>query len=81
VETIFESVPNFSEGRRQDVIEAISNAAAAAHVLDTDGDVDHNRVVVTVAGSKNRLAVVNVRTFLRAPRPTAGAQSMAAAAQ
>jgi glutamate formiminotransferase / 5-formyltetrahydrofolate cyclo-ligase len=56
MERIFESVPNFSEGRRRDVIEAIAGAAGAAHVLDTDPDPDHHRVVISVAGSRVRLA-------------------------
>jgi glutamate formiminotransferase / 5-formyltetrahydrofolate cyclo-ligase len=52
---LFESVPNFSEGRRPDVIEAIALGAARAHMLDVDPDPDHNRVVVSVAGQKARL--------------------------
>ncbi|TMF39321.1 MAG: glutamate formiminotransferase [Chloroflexi bacterium] len=52
---LFESVPNFSEGRRGDVIDAISAAAGKAFVLDTDADADHNRVVVSIAGSRTRL--------------------------
>jgi glutamate formiminotransferase / 5-formyltetrahydrofolate cyclo-ligase len=53
---IFESVPNFSEGRSAAVIEAIADAAGTAHLLDTDPDPDHNRVVVSVAGERSRLA-------------------------
>jgi glutamate formiminotransferase len=52
---LFESVPNFSEGRRQDVIDAIAAAAAPAFVLDTDADPDHHRAVITLAGFKARL--------------------------
>jgi glutamate formiminotransferase len=55
-EHLFESVPNFSEGRRQDVIEAIALAASRAYVLDTDADPDHNRAVISVAGFRARLA-------------------------
>jgi len=47
---LFESVPNFSEGRRAEVIAEIAGAAAHAHVLDVDADPDHNRVVVSLAG-------------------------------
>jgi glutamate formiminotransferase len=54
-EDLFESVPNFSEGRRTDVIDAIASAAAMAHVLDVDPDADHNRVVVSIAGHRARL--------------------------
>ena len=53
---IFESVPNFSEGRRADVIEAIADAAGSAHLLDTDPDPDHNRVVVSIAGGASKIA-------------------------
>jgi glutamate formiminotransferase / 5-formyltetrahydrofolate cyclo-ligase len=52
---LFESVPNFSEGKRPDVIEAIARGAARAHMLDVDPDPDHNRVVVSVAGQRARL--------------------------
>jgi glutamate formiminotransferase len=51
---LVESVPNFSEGRRRDVIEAIVSAmrgAAPVYVLDTSSDPDHNRTVVTFAGT------------------------------
>jgi glutamate formiminotransferase len=54
-ESLFESVPNFSEGRREDVIDEISAAAGRAHLLDVDADPDHNRVVVSVAGYRERL--------------------------
>jgi glutamate formiminotransferase len=52
---LFESVPNFSEGRRADVIDAISAAASKAFVLDTDPDPDHHRVVVSLSGARPRL--------------------------
>lgn len=54
-ESLFESVPNFSEGRRADVISAIESAARRAHLLDSDPDPDHNRVVVSIAGARARL--------------------------
>jgi len=50
---IVESVPNFSEGRRPDVIEAITEEvrrAGPARVLDLSSDPDHNRSVLTLAG-------------------------------
>jgi len=49
---IIESVPNFSEGRRPEVIEAIVDAIQAPGVLllDYSSDWDHNRSVITVAG-------------------------------
>src|SRR5262245_64200783 len=53
---LFESVPNFSEGRRVEVIDAITAAASAAHVLDVDADGDHNRVVISIAGDGAQIA-------------------------
>jgi len=50
---IVECVPNFSEGRRKEVIDKIAEAIAAvpgAHVLDVQSDADHNRTVVTFVG-------------------------------
>jgi glutamate formiminotransferase / formiminotetrahydrofolate cyclodeaminase len=47
---LIECVPNFSEGRRPDVIAAIRDAIAAVngtHVLDVSADASHNRCVVT----------------------------------
>jgi glutamate formiminotransferase len=47
---LVECVPNFSEGRRRDVIEAIVAAARAVpgvRVLGTHSDPDHNRSVLT----------------------------------
>src|SRR5712692_7892392 len=47
---LYESVPNFSEGTRTDVIAELAGAAAKARVLDVDADPDHNRVVISLAG-------------------------------
>lgn len=63
---LIESVPNFSVGRDAAVIDAISRGATGAsspprgdvarrvgggaHLLDTDADPDHNRMVLTLAG-------------------------------
>jgi len=54
VKQIVECVPNFSEGRRQEVIDRIVAAMAQApdaSVLDVQSDVDHNRSVVTLVGA------------------------------
>ncbi len=51
---IVECVPNFSEGRRPQVIQAIVDAIRSApdvYVLDVSSDPDHNRTVVTFVGS------------------------------
>lgn len=49
---LVECVPNFSEGRRTEVIQAIVAAITSVPVLllDTSSDIDHNRTVVTFAG-------------------------------
>ncbi|HMD14354.1 MAG TPA: glutamate formimidoyltransferase, partial [Bacteroidota bacterium] len=50
---IVECVPNFSEGRRSEVIEAILNAAKLIRgvtVLDCESDANHNRMVLTFVG-------------------------------
>jgi glutamate formiminotransferase len=52
---LFESVPNFSEGKDRVLIEAIAKASAPAYLLDVDADPDHHRVVVSVAGTRQRL--------------------------
>jgi len=48
-----EAVPNFSEGRNVEIINAIRDAAAAivgVKVMDVQADSDHNRMVLTLAG-------------------------------
>ena len=49
---LVECVPNFSEGRRKEVVEAIVSEARARRVkvLDVESDVDHNRSVLTFVG-------------------------------
>jgi glutamate formiminotransferase / 5-formyltetrahydrofolate cyclo-ligase len=54
---IFESVPNFSEGRRAEVIDAVAAATAPARLLDVDADPDHHRVVVSLAGAADALTL------------------------
>ena len=51
---LVECVPNFSEGRRPEVVAQIRNAIAtveSACVLDTHSDPDHNRSVITFVAS------------------------------
>ncbi|MBA2489897.1 MAG: glutamate formimidoyltransferase [Chloroflexi bacterium] len=50
---LVECVPNFSEGRRIDVVDALAAAVTATphvHLLDRTSDRDHNRSVLTFAG-------------------------------
>ncbi|WP_029214860.1 glutamate formimidoyltransferase [Kallotenue papyrolyticum] len=52
-EPLIECVPNFSEGRRQEVIDQIVAAITAVPgvlLLGVDADADHHRSVVTFAG-------------------------------
>lgn len=52
-EIVIEAVPNFSEGRRPEVVQAIVEAIQTPGVLllDASSDYDHNRSVVTIAGA------------------------------
>jgi glutamate formiminotransferase / formiminotetrahydrofolate cyclodeaminase len=56
---LVECIPNFSEGRRTEVVDAILQALQSkpgAHILDRHSDADHNRTVVTLAGSPEAVA-------------------------
>jgi len=51
--SIIESIPNVSEGRRPEVVEAIASAVRAVpgvRLLDYSSDASHNRSVFTLAG-------------------------------
>jgi glutamate formiminotransferase len=69
---LFECVPNFSEGRRPDIVEQIVEAArsvSGVRVLDLHSDEDHNRSVLTLAGdgealSEGVFAAIKVATEL-----------------
>src|SRR5512134_215851 len=55
---LIESVPNISEGRRTDVVEAAVAAlkrTPGLRVLDVQSDADHNRSVLTLAGDEASL--------------------------
>jgi len=50
---LIECVPNFSEARRPEVIEAIVEAISSVkgvHILNRHSDLDHNRTVITFVG-------------------------------
>jgi glutamate formiminotransferase / formiminotetrahydrofolate cyclodeaminase len=50
---IIECVPNFSDGRRPEVYNAIADSARAVRgvrILDVSADPDHNRAVITFVG-------------------------------
>lgn len=52
MQKLVECVPNFSEGRRPEVVRAIVDALRrpGVSVLDVESDADHNRSVVTLVG-------------------------------
>lgn len=58
-ERLVESVPNFSDGRRREVVDEVVAAFTGAHpdvlVLDRSSDPDHDRTVLTLAGPREAL--------------------------
>jgi glutamate formiminotransferase len=63
---LVESVPNYSEGRRLDVVERIAGAAegvSGAFLLDRTSDASHNRSVLTLAGEPGPVTDALERTF------------------
>ena len=68
-EPLVECIPNFSEGRRPEVIESIEGAiraVAGVHVLDRHVDADHNRTVITFAGPPGPVAEAAFAAISRA---------------
>jgi len=66
---IIECIPNFSDARRPEVIDAIRQVIAAvpeAHVLDLHSDLDHNRSVITYAGSPGAVEEAAFRAIAKA---------------
>jgi glutamate formiminotransferase len=64
-------VPNFSDGRRQDVIAEIVGALTSVEgvkVLDVQSDADHNRSVVTMVGEPEAVEEAAFRGIGRAAR-------------
>lgn len=56
---IVECVPNFSEGRRKEVVDAIAAAIAGVdgiRLLDREMDANHNRSVITFIGDRTSVA-------------------------
>ncbi|NIO70950.1 MAG: glutamate formimidoyltransferase [Anaerolineae bacterium] len=68
---IVECVPNFSEGRRREIIDEIVGALASVEgvrVLDVQSDADHNRSVVTIVGEPEAVEEAAFRGIQRAAR-------------
>lgn len=68
---IVECVPNFSEGRRPEVIETIAAAIRSVpgiRLLGTDPDPDHNRTVITFVGEPEPVAEAAFRAITTAQK-------------
>jgi len=64
MQTIVECVPNFSEGRDPEKVEAIARALLAGpdvYVLDREMDADHNRCVITFVGTRESVGEAALR--------------------
>jgi glutamate formiminotransferase len=67
--SIVECVPNFSEGRRPEVLDEIVGAIASApgvSVIDRSMDASHNRAVVTFVGPLERVGEAAFRGIAKA---------------
>ncbi|HTC78671.1 MAG TPA: glutamate formimidoyltransferase, partial [Terriglobales bacterium] len=66
--TLVESVPNFSNGRDRDVVDAIIDAMKlpGVYLLDREMDTDHNRSVITLLGDRENIAEAVIRGAGRA---------------
>src|SRR5881394_3354722 len=59
MQKLVECIPNFSEGRRQEVIDHVAAAArgvAEVRLLDVSSNPDHNRTVLTFVGPPEAVA-------------------------
>ncbi len=66
---IVECIPNFSEGRRKEVVNALAAALTSTSgvaLLDTEMDSAHNRCVITVAGAPEAMAQCILRAVGKA---------------
>ena len=64
--SIIECVPNISEGRRADIVDAIARAVDAVEgvrLLDRSSDASHNRSVLTLAGEAAPLKAAVLTIF------------------
>ena len=67
--TLIECIPNFSEGRRAEVIEQLADAVRGVDgvsLLDVQSDATHNRCVVTFVGHEGPIAEAAFRAIERA---------------
>ena len=64
MQTIIECVPNFSEGRDPEKVEAIVQAlrdGPDVYILDREMDADHNRCVITLVGTRDSIGEAALR--------------------
>jgi glutamate formiminotransferase len=64
MQTIIECVPNFSEGRDPQKVEAIVRAlldGPDVYLLDQEMDADHNRCVITLVGTRESIGEAALR--------------------
>lgn len=69
MEQILECIPNFSEGRDRQVVEAIADCfrgKPGVKLLDYSSDKDHNRSVITAAGEPQALKAAMVEAAVKA---------------
>ena len=67
--TLIECIPNFSEGRRPEVIEQLADAVRSVDgvsLLDVQSDPTHNRCVVTFVGHEGPIAEAAYRAIQKA---------------
>lgn len=68
---MIECVPNFSEGRRPEVIDALAaavNGVTGIKLLDVQSDPDHNRSVLTFVGAPEPLITAAMAAIRQATR-------------
>lgn len=66
---IVECIPNYSEARRPEVVEAIQQSiidVSDVRVLDRHSDLDHNRTVITFAGPPQAVEEAAFRSIAKA---------------
>ncbi|MFZ2096280.1 MAG: glutamate formimidoyltransferase [Anaerolineales bacterium] len=69
IKPVLECIPNYSEARRPDVIEAIMSSitsVAGVTLLDRHSDMDHNRTVLTFVGPPDAVEEAAFRSIARA---------------
>ena len=68
---LVECIPNFSEARRPEVVEAILQSIRdipGVHILDHHSDLDHNRTVVTYVGAPAAVEEAAFQAIARAAK-------------